>query len=144
MRFSNYNDRLQQLKLESLQSRRIKNDLILLYKILNSLVDMQFTDYFKFSNFSRHNLHRHNLHLVRTKPAKNPCRQNFFSMRVIEYWNKLPTNTVTSPSLSIFKHRLKTINFSFWLRFSIFICLRYLLSCIFYCLIVLMHLFQQW
>ncbi len=113
IKFSSYSDRLQQLKLESLQSRRIKNDLIFLYKILNNLIDIQFSDYFEFSNFSGHNLRRHNLHLDRKRPAKTLCRQNFFSMRVIGYWNKLPTNIVTSPTLGIFKHRLKSISYPF-------------------------------
>ena len=114
IRFCSYSDRLQKLKLESLHSRRIKTDLILLYKILNNLVDIPFLDYFKFSNFSGHNLRRHSLHLVRAKPAKTLCRQNFFSFRVIEHWNKLPTNIVTSPSLEIFKHRINNIvNYNF-------------------------------
>ena len=109
--FSDYNDRLQMLKLESLQSRRTKNDLVFLYKILHNLVDVPFDDYFKCSDFSGHDLRRHNLHLVRPKPSKTLCRQNFFTVRVIDHWNKLPTNIITSPSLTTFKYRLKNIHF---------------------------------
>jgi len=33
-------------------------------------------------------------------------RKNFFTLRVIEHWNRLPREVVESPSLEIFKTRL--------------------------------------
>jgi len=33
-------------------------------------------------------------------------RKNFFPLRVMEYWNRLPRDIVESPSLETFKTRL--------------------------------------
>jgi len=36
-------------------------------------------------------------------------RKNFFTLRVMEHWNRLPTEVVDSPSLEIFKNCLDKI-----------------------------------
>ena len=104
--FSSYNDRLKKLKLESLESRRVKRDLIYLYKIIHNHVDINFTDFFEFRNFNGHCLRRHNLCLVRKTPAKTLVRNNFYAIRVVKIWNELPADTVNSQSLSVFKNKL--------------------------------------
>jgi hypothetical protein len=109
--YTSYTDRLTKLNLESLQTRRIKNDLILLYKMMNNLVDIDYAHYFHIQDFAGHNLRRHRLHLGRAKPQNTLCRRNFFSIRVIPYWNELPESTVVSPSLSMFKHKLRQVTF---------------------------------
>ena len=48
--FKDYNDRLVKLNLQSLQHRRIVFDLILIFKIINGLSDLQFDDFFTFRN----------------------------------------------------------------------------------------------
>ena len=49
MKSLNYNDRLQRLKLESLELRRLKADLMMYYKIVHEVVDLKFDDLFKLS-----------------------------------------------------------------------------------------------
>jgi hypothetical protein len=110
--FLDYNDRLQKLNLDSLQTRRDKNDLIMLYKIINGLVDIAPTQLFTFTNFQGHNLRRHNLNIERKRPANTLVRRSFFSNRVIKHWNSLPKTTVNSLSLAIFKFNLKNWNAS--------------------------------
>ena len=107
IKFSNYSDRLKILNLDSLQTRRDKNDLTMLYKIIYGLVDIDFSHLFCFSNFHGHNLRRHNLHIERHRPAKSLVRQSFFSNRTIKHWNNLPSTTVNSLSIAIFKLNLK-------------------------------------
>ena len=107
--FIDYNDRLNKLGLESLQARRIKNDLILIYKIMNNLIGIDHTHHFTFTTFGGHNLRRHSLHITQTNKTNTLTRQNFFSHRVIKHWNSLPESTVTSPTLAIFKTKLKSL-----------------------------------
>jgi hypothetical protein len=109
--YKDYNDRLSILGLESLQTRRTKNDLVMLYKIIYNIVDMDYTDYFEINKFGGYNLRRHSMHLTRKITPKTLCRQNFFSLRVIKYWNDLPESTVTSLSLPIFKSNIKPLTF---------------------------------
>ncbi|KFV07801.1 hypothetical protein N340_13313, partial [Tauraco erythrolophus] len=33
-------------------------------------------------------------------------RKNFFTMRAVKYWNRLPRGVVDAPSLEVFKARL--------------------------------------
>ena len=105
--FIDYNDRLEKLNLESLQSRRIKNDLILIYKMINNTIDMDPANYFKFSQFGQYNLRRHSLHITQPKPPNTLCRQNFFALRAIKHWNELPNSIVTAQTTNLFKHKIK-------------------------------------
>ena len=111
IQYSSYQDRLAKLNLESLQPRRIKNDLILLYKIINQLIDIDFSHFFNLHSLGGHNLRRHNLHITRSAPPKSLCRENFFTNRVIPYWNSLSNVIFTSPTLPFFKQKLRTLSF---------------------------------
>ena len=88
-----------------------KNDLVFLYKIINGLVDMETSNILKFSNFGGYNLRRHTQHISRQHIAKTHCRNNFFSYRVISYWNKLEEEVISSPNLVNFKIKLKKLRF---------------------------------
>ena len=110
IKYNSYNDRLKILKLETLKSRRTKFDLIMLYKIINKIVDVDFDKMFELSSLGGYALRRHSLHLNRVS-SQSECHKNFFSNRVIGDWNALPENVVTSPTLSIFKRKLSLLNF---------------------------------
>ena len=113
IKYTNYIDRLNKLNLESLYSRRVKNDLILLYKILNNLVDIDFNHFFQMNSLGGYNLRRHSLQITMSTPPKTLCRRNFFTTRVISYWNSLTENIVTSPTLAIFKFQLRPLYFDY-------------------------------
>ena len=107
IKYESYADRLTILQIESLEYRRVKFDLILLYKILNNIVHANNENLFLFSNIQNsYNLRRHSLHLLKPPLVKTSTRTNFFSHRIINIWNNLPDSIVTSPSLIIFKQRL--------------------------------------
>ena len=94
-----YQQRLKILGIPSLELRRKRGDLIQTYKILTGKEDMfQLTP----------NIHSARGH--RLKLFKKPCRINvrkfFFSQRVVDSWNSLPSNVVESPSINTFKNRL--------------------------------------
>ena len=108
--FKSYEERLEKLCLESLRVRRIKNDLIFLYKILHNHVDIDFTNFFQINTFSGHNLRRHPFHITPQQTPKTNIRNNFFSHRVVKHWNMLPREIVCCETLASFKLRLKKWN----------------------------------
>ncbi len=71
-----YEDRLNKLRLESLEERRIRFDLIMVYKIVYSLVDLNFDDFFRFRE-SSYSLRGHSLTLIKSN-TKTPIAANFF------------------------------------------------------------------
>ena len=107
-----YLDRLTVLNVDSLQLRRLKSDLIMIYKIVNNLVDIN-DNIITASTFNI-NLRRHSKYLVKPKTNRN-CRFFSFACRNIDVWNSLPNYMVDINNLSSFKHNLNKINFSKYL-----------------------------
>ena len=112
---SNYSylDRLNILNLESLEERRIFFDLVMVYKILHNLVEINSNSFFTLANNSK--IRGHSLRL-----KVNFCRLDiykyYFTNRIIIIWNSLSEHIVNSSSLPIFKKRLKEINISKFTR----------------------------
>ena len=120
--FNNYSDRMKVFGLESLEYRRVKFDLVLVYKILNHLIDVDPDQFFLPSSFySNHHLRRHNRCLTSITNPKTTTRNNFFSLRTLKLWNSLPQTVIQSESLQVFKFRLNELNlcdyhqFLFWM-----------------------------
>ena len=119
IKFNSYKDRFKIFNLESLEYRRVKYDLILVFKILNDLIDIEQNILFKRSNFYlNHNLRRHNQCLTSITIAKSSPRINFFSHRILSIWNSLPVNIIQSKSLDLFKFRLENINLYDYHKFT--------------------------
>ena len=98
-----YADRCRLLGLETLHYRRIFKDLVLTYKIIHGLVYINFDSMFKFSN-SQTRGHPWKLFVNR---ARLNIRRNFFSIRVVPWWNSLPYDVVSSINVSVFKKKLE-------------------------------------
>jgi len=52
---------------------------------------------------------RDNKHKLKHRKFRLTMRKNFFPLRVMERWNRLPREAVDSPSLEIFKTRLDKV-----------------------------------
>lgn len=99
-----YEERLRILCTLSLESRRKMFDLILVYKLLNGLINVDYRELFTIAEGRR--TRGHSLRLERLQVNTN-IRAHFFSERVIPWWNALPESIVWSRSLAIFKNRMK-------------------------------------
>ena len=103
-----YIDRLKILNLESLEVRRIKCDIVNVFKSHRELVDMDFNRFFSLNcNHTRG-------HSV--KIDKMYCRTNvnkmFWTHRVVDIWNSLPSSIVNSESVSTFKKLTDKMDFN--------------------------------
>ena len=98
-----YENRLRHLKLDSLAFRRRRSDMIQVYRIIHKIDNINFTDFFQF-NVESATL-GHSLKLKKPR-INNNLRQNAFAIRVINDWNQLKDETVTSTSINIFKTNL--------------------------------------
>ena len=123
MEFRNlsYEKRLEEweLTLTKLSDRRLRGDLIQMYKILKNLDEISWVRDPR-ENLSKNTYEKrenvgNDLSLVRERfSARNSndhchfvdVRHKFFSNRVTEHWNKLPNNVVNAPSLDSFKANL--------------------------------------
>ncbi|XP_018013046.1 uncharacterized protein LOC108670107 [Hyalella azteca] len=97
-----YPERLASLGLPSLEHRRLRGDMIDIFKYVHGAYEAD-----------RLQLHLHDGRVTREnslKLAKGQCRLNvrasYFSYQVVSIWNSLPDNVVTAPSINAFKIRL--------------------------------------
>ena len=112
IKFTSYAHRLEILKLESLELRRVKFDILLMFKIYHQLIEINFEDFFSNTLGSRnYNLRGHDKQLHTPRYPGTTIRNNFFSHRVISYWNKLPPEIINCANLDRFKINLNKIDF---------------------------------
>ena len=97
-----YTERLQSLHLPTLSFRRLRGDMIELYKIMHGLYDERVN--MKFEQ-PHSNLRGHKYKLFQER-ALTTHRQHSFRIRVIKPWNDLPEKVVDAPSLQSFKRQL--------------------------------------
>ena len=102
-----YSERLKRCNLESLELRRIKKDLVLVYKIIHRLIGLEFNDFFSYA--PRLGTRGNSLKLYPTFAGRTVV-VNSFNFRVINVWNSLSDPVVTSTSLCVFKRQLDSLD----------------------------------
>ena len=95
-----YEQRLKALKLPSLEYRRMRGDMIEVYKILNGSYNSEYTSSLLQINHS--NTRGHPFKLTKNH-VKTNLSKNFFPNRVAYNWNSLPKKTVLSGTINSFK-----------------------------------------
>ena len=101
-----YAERLARLHTMSLEKRKTRGDLIQVFRILKGF-DSVDTDHFFFEleDGGGYRLRGHRLKL-KVQRCQLQVRQNFFSVRIVNLWNKLPESVVECSSVNVFKKRL--------------------------------------
>lgn len=97
-----YPERLKALGLKTLYDRRRRGDLIETYKILHGHYTCDVNFFVKNENFQ---LRGHSLKLAPIKWKRLP-RKNVLFNRVVDDWNRLTEEIVSSPNINCFKNRL--------------------------------------
>jgi hypothetical protein len=103
-----YKTRLASLGIDSLETRRLRQDLVCTYKIVFGLSNDTMSDFFTRAS-SDHNTRGHEYKLF---PSCNriDVRKYFFTERVIRPWNELPAQEEHFSSLRRFKKFVSTAN----------------------------------
>jgi ribonuclease P/MRP protein subunit RPP40 len=98
-----YEDRLKELKLFSLERRRVRGDLIQVFKFIKN-VNYHGAEYF-FQFVGESKTRGHHFKLQKQRP-RLLMRQHFFSDRVVDEWNGLPSEVVEARTVGSFKTKL--------------------------------------
>ena len=104
LRDTPYEDRLKIIKLPSMEYRQIRGDLIQVFKIAHNYYDPITTkSLFEFSDNQR--LRGHNFKIIKQRANKSKY-SHFFTNRIVNRWNKLPSSIVNASSINNFKNQL--------------------------------------
>ena len=107
-----YFERLKTLKLCTLEERRLRLDLIFLYKILKGEILVTKEKYFEFKTT---NTRGHSMAL-REQKSKKDIKKYSFAQRIVKVWNYLPEDIVSARTANSFKTKLGNIDLTKFLR----------------------------
>ena len=105
---SSVSSMLDHLQLESLESRRIKCQLTMMFKIVHGLVDIPPEKYFTSASTRTRSEHQQKFRQIQTS---SEYYKNSFFPRTVRHWNSNPASVVDSPSLVSFKGELSKLSF---------------------------------
>ena len=95
-----YEERLRKLNLPTLAYRRLRGDMIEVYKLAKGNYDAEVTG--NFLKFSPRTSRGHNLRLTKQTPHSS-LRRYSFTYRVVNTWNSLPERIIQAPSVKSFE-----------------------------------------
>ena len=95
-----YEDRLKKLNLYTLSDRRRRGDLIIMFKLMKGLMNIDVSTFFEVKPET--STRGHNLK-VQLKRCNSDVKRNFFTHRVILPWNNLPIKLINCKTVNEFK-----------------------------------------
>jgi len=113
-----YSARLDHLQLQSLERRCLIADLVLTYRIIFGLIDLNMSDHFMLQSSSGCSAAtRGNPYKLLVNHRRINVRKHFFSERIIRVWNSLPPSIVSFKSLFSFKNSLGNVNLGLYTKY---------------------------
>jgi len=103
LEYLSYEDRLKELRLFSLEKRRLWGDLRAAFQFLKGAYRKGGEGLFTRVSSDRK---RENSSELKEGRFRLDIRKKFFTMRVVKHWNRWPREAVNAPSLAGFKARL--------------------------------------
>ena len=103
LRNKSYENRLRELNLYSLEKRRLRGDMIEVWKIMKGKENINRGSLF---TIEEHGVTRSNGFKIIGKRFNTEIARNFFTYRVVNEWNKIPYNVINCETLDTFKKRL--------------------------------------
>ena len=101
-----YEERLKRLKLPSLSYRRLRGDMIEVYKYCHGDYKVHEKPFKLLRDVNSATRTRDNGFKIYKDKSKSAARANFFGNRVANVWNTLPPSVVQAPNINCFKNRL--------------------------------------
>ena len=103
LRKLSYKERLIRLKLPTLKFRRMRGDMIDVFKILTGRYDSDVSPVIPKCEYLRT---RGNSMKLKTIRARYDLRKFSFTVRIVNIWNSLPDSVISADSINIFKNKL--------------------------------------
>jgi Reverse transcriptase (RNA-dependent DNA polymerase) len=113
LRGETYEQKLRELKMESLADQRVEADMMLVYKVLNGKCKVEAEDWFAVPEVNENDIRtRGALDNLQIKPRRTnlDIRKHFFTQRVCETWNKLPRKVRAAKSIATFRREYRKAN----------------------------------
>ena len=98
-----YMERLKRLKLPTLKYRRLRGDMMEVFKLVHNYYDSEAAVNLNFNTCS---LTRGNMYKLQKSACHYNLRKHSFCSRVVNIWNSLPNEVVEADTINIFKNRL--------------------------------------
>lgn len=103
LRTKPYEERLERLNLFTLEKRRLRGDMIQVFKYLNKLSNVDHSKLFTLQTNLRT---RNNGKTIQAKRCNTDIGRSYFSNRVVRHWNSLPAEVVSAETINSFKKRI--------------------------------------
>ena len=100
-----YADRLKELEMTSLEERRHQADMTMVYKVLTGKDQVDPTEWFTMAGEAARATRATADPLnIKVKHGRLEVRQNFFTIRVTEQWNRVPRDIKNQKTVDSFKN----------------------------------------
>ena len=102
-----YPERLRLLKLPTMSYRRVRGDMIEMFKITHGIYDRRVCDFINLqADLPTRTSTRGNSYRIQHIRTSSTARKHVFAVRTAPVWNSLPDNVVSAKSTNSFKNKL--------------------------------------